>query len=153
MKILIPSMPPTVPRNSAFGAHPLLTIAVRLGEPSLYRNNKDILRRAKGRNKGRMIGRRTAMMLAQTLLLLIEILFSSVRSQPRARDHLCTKLRKRFHDRRHPSASADHQMLISVSLLSMTTWSQEVRREHSLNSHYHTMLVNTIPSTHNKPHR
>jgi hypothetical protein len=51
MKILIPAMAHMVLRNSTFGAHPFLTIVVHRGELSHYRNNKDILPRAQGRNK------------------------------------------------------------------------------------------------------
>jgi len=102
MKILIPTMALTVLHNSTFGAYPILMIAVHRGELSRYRNSKDILRRTQSRNKGRMTGRGTAMMLALTLPLLIEILFSSAHSQPRARDYLLTKLHKCFHDRKQP---------------------------------------------------
>jgi hypothetical protein len=147
MKILIPAIQPTVSCNITFGVHPILMIVVHLDEPSHYRNNKDIWRRVKDRNKHQMIGRGMAMRLAQTLPLLTEILFSSVHSLPRARDCLPTKLHKCFHDHKHQWANADYQMLISISLLSMTTRLDEVYPED-----YHKMLVNIILSKLNKPH-
>ena len=116
-------------RNSEFAAHPFLRIVVRLGELSRYHKSLHIKRRAKGRNKGRMIGRGMAMMLVQTLWLLIEILFSSAHSQPRARGRLPSELHKCLYDHSHPWASAVHRMVIDTNLLSMTTWPDEVRRE------------------------